>query len=32
MNVHMNALQANDQAQGDLDINTLKKYIGYVRK
>ena len=33
MNVHMNALQTSgDQAQGDLDINTLKKYVGYVRK
>ncbi|XP_072031624.1 LOW QUALITY PROTEIN: DNA replication licensing factor mcm5-A-like [Amphiura filiformis] len=31
MNVHMNAQQVTDQATADLDINTLKKYVGYVR-
>ena len=32
MNVHLNALQMTEEpAEGEVDLLTLKKYIGYVR-
>merc|ERR550532_1155394 len=32
MNIHMNAIQtAEEQREGELDLNTLKKYIAYIR-
>lgn len=33
MNVHLNALQmTEEQAEGEIDLNTLKKYIQYCRR
>ena len=33
MNVHMNALQTSaDQREGEIDLQTLKKFIGYCRR
>jgi len=32
MNIHMNALQMSEEARpGELQLNTLKKYIAYCR-
>jgi len=32
MNIHMNAIQtAEEQREGELDLNTLKKYIAYIK-
>jgi len=32
MNIHMNALQMSEEARpGELQLNTLKKYISYCR-
>ena len=31
MNVHLNALQSTEAAEGEIPLNTLKKYIAYAR-
>jgi DNA replication licensing factor MCM5 len=33
MNVHLNALQmTEEQTEGEINLDTLKKYIGFCRK